>query len=337
MEKKLNYWEDPLMIGENKEPGRNPALAYNDIEKACAGGESPYKKSLNGVWKFYWQFGAETLRKDVRSADFDDTGWDGIEVPSVWQLKGYGKPIYLCAFYPKALSVKKSEMPSIDQKQNEVGVYRRRFTVPPEWAGKEIFVRFGAVKAGFFLYINGKRAGYSQGSMTPAEFRITEYLVEGENQITAEVFRYTDGTYLEDQDMWFLSGIYREVLLFAEEPVHIEDFYPKATLDDCYEDGLLDIEITLRNLTGGVREAAVEAWLFDGDDKKRVDAAEVIAGEGRSILRLRHVEKNARQWSAEAPNLYTLALRLKIDGQPETAVSDVIVCRPDSDSLKINN
>jgi len=256
------------------------------------------------------------MRNDYRSAGFDDSGWDDIEVPSVWQLKGYGKPIYLCAFYPKALSVKKSEIPSIDQKQNEVGVYRRRFTVPPEWAGKEIFVRFGAVKAGFFLYINGKRAGYSQGSMTPAEFRITEYLVEGENQITAEVFRYTDGTYLEDQDMWFLSGIYREVFLFAEDPVHIEDFYPKATLDDRYEDGLLDIDITLRNFTGGVKEAAVEAWLFDGHDKERVGAAEVVIGEGRSHLWLRHVEKNARQWSAEAPNLYTLVLCLTTAGQP---------------------
>ena len=314
MNKTLNYWENPLMIGENKEDGHNLALPFDSMEEALAQGESLYKKSLNGVWKFYWQQGLSAFNRDYRRVQFDDSGWDNIEVPSVWQLKGYGKPIYLCAFYPKAVSTQKSKIPSINQDLNEIGVYRRSFTVPEGWEGKEIFLHFGAVKAGFFVYINGEKAGYSQGSMTPAEFRITGFLKKGENQITAEVFRYTDGTYLEDQDMWFLSGIYREVYIYAENTVFIKDFYANAALDKTYTDGLLNLEITLQNDGKTNETAAVEAWLLDGGEKKLIGTAQTGVA-GQSKLTVSHVEKNVRQWSAEEPNLYKLVLVLKQGGR----------------------
>ncbi len=311
MKNDLSYWENPMMIGENKEDGHNLALPYDSMEEAAAQGENPTKKSLNGVWKFYWQLGLSARRCDYRRADFDDNLWDNIEVPSVWQLKGYGKPIYLCASYPKAISVKKSQIPSIDQNQNEVGVYRRHFSVPKNWNGKEIFLHFGAVKAGFFVYLNGNQIGYSQGSMTPAEFRITDFLIDGENQITVEVFRYTDGTYLEDQDMWFLSGIYREVYIYAENKVYIKDFFAQASLVEEYIDGLLNIDITVRNCGEKTESVQLEAWLLDGENKQQIETAPLEAVAGQNDMQLSHFERKVRQWSAEDPNLYKLVLVLK--------------------------
>ncbi len=311
MKKNPRYWENPAMIGENKEDGHNLALPYDTFEEATAGADCPYKMTLNGVWKFYWQLGLEVMRCDYQRADFDDSAWDDMAVPSLWQLKGYGKPIYLCNSYPKALSVKKDKIPLIDHNQNEVGVYRRSFAVPEGWAGKEIFLHFGAVKAGFFIYLNGEKIGYSQGSMTPAEFRITEYLKAGDNQITVEVFRYTDGTYLEDQDMWFLSGIYREVYLYAENKLCIKDFFAQATLDETYTNGLLNLAVTLRNDGEQSETAAAEAWLVDGDNRKLVASARIDMAKGQSNVILTHTEHNVRQWSAETPNLYGLMLIFK--------------------------
>ena len=311
MKKNPQYWENPYMIAENKEDAHNLALPYDTFDEAAAQADSPYKMTLNGVWKFYWQLGLESIRCDYQRADFDDSGWDDAEVPSLWQLKGYGKPIYLCNSYPKALSVKKDKIPLIDHNQNEVGVYRRSFAVPEGWAGKEIFLHFGAVKAGFFIYLNGEKIGYSQGSMTPAEFRITDYLKTGDNQITVEVFRYTDGTYLEDQDMWFLSGIYREVYIYAENKLCIKDFFAQATLDEDYKNGLLTLEVSLCNTGERTEAAEVEAWLIDGEEKKLIGSAQIDAAAGKSIAAINHVEPNARQWSAEAPNLYGLVLVLK--------------------------
>lgn len=299
------------MIGENKEDAHNLALPYDNFDTAAAGGESPYKKSLNGVWKFYWQMGLETMRSDYRLADFDDRTWDNADVPSVWQLNGYGKPVYLCNSYPSVVSSRKSKIPTINQKQNELGVYRRSFTVPGNWDAREVFLHFGAVKAGFFVYLNGEKVGYSQGSMTPAEFRITDFLKAGENQITLEVFRYTDGTYLEDQDMWFLSGVYREVYIYAEKKLCIKDFFAKATLDEKYTDGLLDLELTLHNYSENPEDVEVEAWLVDDDKQTLMNTVESKAAPGQSKLEVKHVVENVRQWSAEAPNLYKLVLVLK--------------------------
>ena len=227
MKEKL-YWEDPLIIKENKEDAHSLAYPYSDFKSAVYGEEPPYKKTLNGMWKFHWQQGVDKLPGEFSSTTLDDSSWDDIDVPSVWQLRGYGKNVYLCSFIPGALSTSKRQIPKISHSKNEVGIYRRKFTVPDNFEGREIFIHVGAVKSAFFLYINGQRVGYSQGSMTPAEFNITKYLVPGENLVTAEVYRYSDGTYLEDQDMWFFSGIYREVYIFAESKVTIWDFYAKA-------------------------------------------------------------------------------------------------------------
>ena len=233
-------------------------------------------------------------------------------MPSVWQLRGYGKNVYLCSFVPGALSTSKRKIPQISHSKNEVGIYRRKFTVPDNFEGREIFIHFGAVKSAFFLYINGQRVGYSQGSMTPAEFNITKYLVPGENLVTAEVYRYSDGTYLEDQDMWFFSGIYREVYIFAEPKVTIWDFYAKAQLDEEYKDGNLDVEIQLRNF--GENPVAVFADVLFMEDKENpqvIGSEQIIVNPGECRFNFSDVISEPKHWSAEDPNLYRVSVVLR--------------------------
>lgn len=306
----LKYWENPYIIKENKEDGHNTAMPYSSVKDALEGADAPTKFSLAGTWKFYWQLGVDDLRTDYYAENYDDSSWDDMPVPSLWQLKGYGKPIYLCSSLPSALSSVKDEIPKINHNLNEIGVYRRTFNIPESFDGKEIFIHFGAVKAGFFLYINGRRVGYSQGSMTPAEFRITDYVTVGENRIIVEVFRYTDGTYLEDQDMWFLSGIYRDVYVYAEEKLCIRDFFVDTSLDETYTNGTLDLEVTLQNY-GESADCVFEAVLMVDDKQKKIGSEKLTAKRGKTVLHFSHIEEGAKQWSAEEPNLYKLLLILK--------------------------
>ena len=317
MANEVRYWQNPYIIKENKEDGHNTAPAFATPENALNGGEGDFRLCLNGSWKFYWQKNLTETRQDYFAADFDDSQWADMPVPSVWQLNGYGKPIYLCAFYPGAISTNKWEIPKINDKINELGVYRRRFTLPEGWENKEIFLHFGAVKAGFFLYINGQKVGYSQGSMTPAEFRVTQYVHPGENQVTAEVYRYTDGTYLEDQDMWFLSGIYRDVILYAEEKVCVRDFFADTSLDDTYRDGILRFSATVQNYAEA-QQASLEVSLAKDGQTLPVKTFDFTAEPGKNLLNTEYVLPDALQWSAEAPNLYSLLLVLK---QGETVLS----------------
>lgn len=226
-------------------------------------------------------------------------------------MQGYGKPIYLSSSYPDAIETAKDKIPAINHAKNEVGIYRRTFTVPAEWKGKQIFIHFGAVKSAFFLYINGKRVGYSQGSMTPAEFRITDAIHAGENSITAEVYRYSDGTYLEDQDMWFLSGIYRDVYLYAENDIYLRDFYARAELDEACQDATLSVWTGVANWGKETVEDIVLDAALVGGTKLSFEPLELVAlpGNTRSFFTA-DIEKPL-QWSAEAPNLYTLVLTLR--------------------------
>lgn len=307
----LYYWENPAIIQENKEAGHVIAMPYDDFASAAARGKSPYQKPLNGSWRFYWQMGVEGLPEHFQSEGFDDSAWDFIEVPGVWQLQGYGKPVYLSSSYPDAIETAREKIPAIHHDKNEVGIYRTRFTVPEQWEGMQVFLHFGAVKSAFFLYINGHRVGYSQGSMTPAEFRITEYLHEGENQLTAEVYRYSDGTYLEDQDMWFLSGIYREVYLYAEKEIFLRDFYAHAELEESYEDAVLSIWAEISNFTGRAAEDISLEVALIGKETLSLEPLELVALPGATQGFFTVEIERPLQWSAEAPNLYTLVLTLR--------------------------
>lgn len=297
MDKKTHKWENPLIFKENKLDGHNLALPY-DKDDAIEYGKSKYKFSLNGEWKFLWQQGVDDEPADFEKVEFDDSSWDSISVPSLWQCKGYGKPIYRCSYMPTQTSVKKSEIPKISHEENETGLYRRKFSLPKSFDGRKIILHFGAAKSALYVYLNGKYIGYSQGSMTPAEFDITDFVCEGENTICAKVMRFSDAAYLENQDMWQLSGIYREVYLVAEPETSITDIYAAAELDGNYTDGLLNVEITLS------RKDKVNCKAFlDGrqiysqtDDSDRIIISETV--------------ENCRQWSAENPQLYTLEVFL---------------------------
>ena len=311
MSESLQNWENPYVIKENKEDGHNNALPFYSRKEALSGNKPEDYISLNGIWKFRWKAGVDNIEKDFINADFDDSKWDNIEVPFVWQLKGYGKPIYLCAYLPNGLSTRKSEIPKISHKINEIGVYRREFEITENFGNKKIFINFGAVKAGFYLYLNGKYVGYSQGSMTPAEFDITDFAVIGKNQVTVEVYRYTDGTYLEDQDMWFLSGIYRDVYIYAEEKLCVRDFFADTSLENEYKNGKLNLEITLENYGEKEKKCTVEAVLLDGKEVIKIADTGVTAKCGKTVLNFEYTEENCKKWSAEEPNLYKLVITLK--------------------------
>ncbi|MDR2524579.1 MAG: DUF4981 domain-containing protein [Oscillospiraceae bacterium] len=290
-------WQDPEMIGENKLPGHNLALPFG-AEDDASYDVSPYKRTLNGLWRFAWR---QNLTEGVDPActapDFDDSKWAEMRVPSLWELEGYGQPFYLCSYLHKDhVSIKKREIPTVYPETNEAGVYRRGFDLPAEWDGRRILLHFGAAKSALEVFLNGRRVGYSQGSMTPAEFDVTGFVRPGKNQVTAIVTRFSTGYYLEDQDMWSFSGIYREVYLVAEPKAHIADFFADTSVLSDNVTGTLHLTSTLHNPENLTLRLEV---LLDG---KRLYAD---ARDG-----FYHELPAARLWSAEDPQLYRLELRL---------------------------
>ena len=293
MNNELHKWENPCIFKENKLDGHNLALPLDSDDHF-----SKYKHSLNGDWKFFWQMGIKNQPEDFYKENFNDTSWDEIPVPCTWQMKGYGKPIYICSFMPTQVSTIEPIIPKVSHKNNEIGFYRRKFTLPENFDGRRLILHFGAAKAALYVYLNGEYIGYSQGSMTPAEFDITDFVKEGENTLAAKVMRFSDATYIENQDMWNLSGIYRDVYVVAEPEITIEDFYAAATLDDTYTDGLLDLQITLS------KEATATCKVtLDG---KQIFRRKVSEKE----FHVNYTVKNVRKWSAENPELYTLCVML---------------------------
>lgn len=309
-------WENPAVIKKKKEDGHVLAMPYDVPEQALNREESPYKLSLNGDWKFHWQMGLDQLPEQFYKTEFDDSAWGTIPVPSVWQMEGYSKPFYYASTFSRAFSMKKSKIPTIDHKKQEIGLYRRTFTLPADWGSREVFLHFGAAKAALQVYVNGEFAGYSQGSMTPHEFDVTPYLRAGENQVTAQVFRYSDGSYLEDQDMWMFCGIYREVYLFAEPKVCLRDFFVKCDLDESYKDATLFVEAQLVNYTDEPKEVTLEAAL-SGEQALPIGKETVTAKPGITTIHMKTPVKNPEKWSSEHPNLYHVLFQLR-DGEKAT-------------------
>ncbi|MGN0522527.1 MAG: glycoside hydrolase family 2 TIM barrel-domain containing protein [Eubacterium sp.] len=309
-------WEDPSIFKINKEDGHAIMLPFDSEESALSGEESKYKQSLNGQWKFHWQRGLNNQPENFESVAFDDSSWDEIRVPSVWQTEGYSVPYYYASTFPKAISRSKSKIPSIDHNMQEIGFYRKAFTLDENFDGREIFLHFGAAKSALEVYVNGEFVGYSQGSMVPHEFNVTKYLKKGENLVCAKVYRYSDGTYLEDQDMWWLCGIYREVYLYAESKVCIRDFYIKTDFDVDYKDSDLSLDIYIKNYSDEKGTLTVSAKLIS-DTEKEIE----IGTEKRELspkkddISFSKTIKAPKKWSAEKPNLYTLVMSAEVDGK----------------------
>jgi beta-galactosidase len=306
-------WENPAIFAINKEPPHATLFPFESRTLALGRdrSQSRYFQSLNGRWKFHWVRAPSDRPIDFYGTGFDDSVWDEIAVPGNWEVLGHGVPIYLNIRYPY-----ERNPPFIHHHYNPVGSYRTRFSIPPGWDGREIFLHFGAVKSAGYLWVNGDFVGYTQGSKTPAEFDVTRFVHQGENLLALEVYRWSDGSYLEDQDFWRLSGIERDVFLWAAPRVHVRDYFVVAGLDDRYVDGPLEVVADVRNYgDAAVRGWRVTAEVLDSDGASVLPdgplAGGVAVGPDEEVtLSLSDTVPTPRRWTAETPNLYTLLLTL---------------------------
>ena len=309
-------WENPEIFKINKEDGHAIMMPFDNEKDALSAKESNYKQSLNGKWKFYWQRGLKNQPENFQLTSFDDSHWDEINVPSVWQTQGYSVPYYYASTFPKAFSRSKGKIPSIDHDMQEIGFYRKSFTLNENFNGREIFLHFGAAKSALEVYVNGEFVGYSQGSMTPHEFNVTKVLKPGENVITAKLYRYSDGSYLEDQDMWWLCGIYREVYLFAEPKLCLRDFYFKTDFDDSYIDSNVTLNMYINNYNNIRGKMTASAKLIDSNNGEiLLGTKETELSGGNEAVTFKETVKAPEKWSAETPNLYTLVMTIELDGK----------------------
>ncbi len=316
-------WENEQVIGINKESAHNHYVPYQSIQQAISDipYNSPYVVDLNGTWKFNWVKHPDLRPVDFYKPDYNVSYWDDISVPSNWQMKGYGKPIYTNITFPFAKDPPKVTSPAPDnytshELPNPVGSYRRDFEIPDDWNGKEVILHFAGVKSAFYLWVNGRKVGYSQGSMTPAEFDITKYLAPGKNMLAVEVYRWSDGSYLEDQDFWRLSGIYRDVYLYAVPKTHLWDFGLKTEFNDDFSEATLNIAMKFRNF-GATDVTSCDVYLSEfgkvpGESDKilSVPVKKVSTKNGLELNESVSVS-NPKLWSAEIPNLYQTVFVLK--------------------------
>ena len=320
-----NDWENPQIFEINKEPAHATFIPFASIDEAKADPTYrlpwlPTKSSrlvmLNGKWKFNWVKEPKLRPVNFYKPGFDVSKWAEITVPSNWEMEGYGTPIYTNVTYPHA-----NKPPYIlpqagytnEKETNPVGSYRRDFTLPQDWNGQEVFIHFNGVYSAFYIWVNGKKVGYSQGSCTDAEFRITPYIKKGSNTLAVEVYRWCDGSYLEDQDMFRLSGIYRDVYLFATPKVRLRDIYLTSDLTDDLKQATLNVQAKIRNYGGNMKGTQLRVTLKDESGKNTAtftSPVTVAAKNGESIVKASATISSPALWTAETPNLYNVDLEL---------------------------
>ena len=315
-------WEDNHVLQINREPARAYFIPYAEHK-------GDRMVSLNGTWQFRWTKTPDERIRDFYRTDYDASSWDKLAVPANWEVNGYGTPIYISAGYPfkidppYVMKEPKKEWTTYEER-NPTGQYRRTFTLPASWQSGQTFLRFEGVMSAFYVWINGQRVGYSQGSMEPSEFNITPYIRKGENQIAVEVYKYSDGSYLEDQDFWRFGGIHRDVLIYHTPDVRLRDVAVRASMD-----GVLQMNPQFSVYNGETGEGyRLVATLLDAN---RPVGGDTIAAD--EVLDLQHKAArmnewfpqrghrkfnrmeikvaNAKLWSVEQPYLYTLRLQLQ--------------------------
>lgn len=332
-------WENEAVFQINREPARASFVPFATVEQALRSDQtnSPFYLSLNGDWKFQWVERPELRSTNFFAADFDDSAWQTLAVPSSWEMKGYGTPIYVSSGYPFKIDPPRvtSEPPpnyTAFQERNPVGSYRRTIELPTSWEGRQVFLHFAGVESAFYVWINGQRVGYSENSRGPAEFDVTRWLKRGANQIAVQVFKYSDGSYLEDQDMWRMGGIFRDVYLYSTAAARIRDFAVRTIFDAGYSNATLEIKPTLAaDQSLSLADWTVNAQLFDAAGRpvfaKELsrDAAEILNRDWSAKIMndrtpqrgepkfawLAGVVTNPAKWTAETPVLYTLVLTLR--------------------------
>jgi beta-galactosidase len=298
-------WEKPSIVEIGKEPPRSFFIPYANTTET----NSSLVQSLNGQWKFHYVDKPADRPVDFYTTAFNDAAWKNISVPSNWELQGFGIPIYTNITYPFP-----KNPPFIDHSYNPVGSYRKTFTVSDTWKNHEVLLHFASVSGCMYVWVNGKQVGMSKVSKSPAEFNITRYLQPGENTLAVQVFRWHDGSYLEDQDFWRISGIERDVLLIARPAAHLQDYRLNASLDNTYKTGTLSIATTVNSKT--VEMGNVQFMLYDAEGKKILD----ILSKSKNV-NTNAVVKNVQAWSAEKPYLYRYELTVFSQSGP---VSEVV-------------
>ena len=307
------HWNNVQVIRENAEAPAAWFVAWPDPASALAGDphRNPYRLSLNGRWKFHYADRPAQRPGAFHETGFDDAAWADIEVPSNWERQGFGYPIYVNVPYPFEI-----DEPRVPGEGNPVGSYRRSFELPGAWQGRDVFIRFGAVSSAFYLWVNGHYVGYSEGSKTPSEFDISAWVRPGPNLVAVQVFRWSTGSYLEDQDFWSLSGIQRDVAVYARPQQRLRDFFARASLVNGYRDGSLRLQAELHNAGDEAPAFEFEVRLLDGDRALYSDRAAGRLEPGATALEFETVLPVIEPWSAEIPRLYDLLLILR-DGQGE--------------------
>ncbi len=319
-------WNNNIAIFDiGSEPPHTTLMPYEGVEQALAGDRtrSPWRLDLDGEWRFAYADRPDDRDPDFHRTDLDDSSWDTIPVPSCWQLHGYDVPIFINITYPwwgpNGLG-EEAQPPFAPTRYNPVGQYRRTFTVPEDWDGREVFLHFEGVKSAFYVWVNGEPVGYREDSFTAAEFDITPHLVSGTNQIAVEVYRFSDGDWMEDQDMIRLSGIFRSVYLFATPAVHLRDFMLGTPLGDDYGTAELSVTASVHAYAGDAATGkyTVETQLYDAEGhrvwsrplRQTADLDSAPAGEDVTVQAAKAVP-HPRLWSAEDPYLYTAVLQLR--------------------------
>lgn len=339
IKKSKNDWENETIFAINKEPGHVTYIPFSSVEelKKDKSFDTPWEEpgssrylSLNGTWKFHWVKQPSERPVDFYKTDYNVSTWKDIPVPSCWEMHGYGTPIYTNVTYPFQNNppfIQPVKGFTSEVEPNPVGSYRREFNIPADWKDKEIFLHFDGAYSGMYVWINGKKVGYSQGSNNVAEFNITPYVQTGNNIIAAEVYRWTDGSYIEDQDMFRLSGIHRPVYLYATPKLHIRDYFLQSEFkDNIYSTSVFKAKVSIKNYGKKTADAAaLRIVLLDTSGKEIANLfrpLDKIASEKENIIEFQTVVNNPALWSTEKPNLYTAILSLETeDKKPLEAMS----------------
>ena len=328
-------WENEQIFAVNKEAGHNTYFVYPDVaslkadkyfEKPWETPTSSFYLSLDGKWKFNWVKQPSERPIDFYKPGFDVSTWKELPVPSNWEMHGYGTPIYTNITYPflnKPSLILPQKGYTNEKEPNPVGSYRRNFTIPSSWEGKNVYLHFDGVYSGISVWVNGQKVGYSQGSNNDAEFNISRYLKKGENMVAAEVYRWTDGSYLEDQDMFRLSGIHRDVYLMATPKTHVRDYQLQSEFNgDNYQSAIFKVNASVKNLGDNlVTGKTLEVTLLDPSGKTVATLSQKIDGLENNIEKTYKLQTNIENpilWSAEKPNLYSVILSVKNEKGIET-------------------
>jgi beta-galactosidase len=299
-------WENPNIFEINREKPTASFYKYSDEKSALKNDSwenSPNYKSLNGIWSFYYADSVNARPVDFYKNDFDTKNWDTISVPSNWEMKGFGIPIYTNIKY-----VFPANPSFIPHNINNNGSYKRDFEIPENWSEKDLYLHFAGVSGAMYIWVNGEFVGYNEGSKTAAEFNISQVVKPGKNTVSVQVLRWSDASYMEDQDFWRLSGIERDVYVYASNKVTLRDFKTIADLENNYKDGVFNVEIQVDNNTNSLLEKTINIKLLDGDFEIYSDCKTSTLNKGSNSIFFQKTIPNIKTWNAEKPNLYTLLI-----------------------------